>query len=327
MDFIMNHRLSTYALALGLLSTSALAQVGEQGVKKVRQEKAPMAKAPQESDASKSRNFHRDEEILGMDLWTNDGDKKADLGDIHNFVVDSSNGLITHVIISSGGVGSVGDTLRAISWDDIQWSENEEGDRVASVKHTEAKFNAIPSFEEKNIKNLVGRGAVEAAAKRLGDAKKGMDKKTAEETTAAARAAAMKGARHHLASNLHGLDIYGPKEDKAFSSIGHLVVNCDEGRIAYVTVEANQEQYLVPFEVLTIKPFLSADKESDVKYAAYAPVNGPGMVGAPTIDEKSKRTAQEPRFRQMVAKHYKMKPARKAPKAAKGKRAPAESGK
>lgn len=326
METIMNQRLLTYGLTLGLLSTSALAQSVEQGAEqKTRQEKAPMAEASQKPSAATSRNFHRDDEILSMDLWTMaDGDKE-DLGDIDDFVIDSANGAITHVIISSGGIGSLGDTLRAISWDDIQWSEDEEGDRLASVKHTEEEFEAIPAFDKKDVKSLVGRGAVEAAAKRLEGAKKGMDEKTGSQATAAARAAAMKGARHHLASKLHGLDIYGPEEEKPFSSIGHLVINCDEGHVAYVTVEANDEQYLVPLSVLTIKPILSANKSADVKYAAYAPVNEAGMVGAPTINMKEKHTAQEPRFRKKVAMHYKTEPT--APAAVKVERAPVRSGK
>lgn len=336
MELIMNKRLLTCSLTLGLLSTSALAHSGGQGAQqKTRQGKVPIAEASQEIDAAKSRNFHRDDEILSMDLWTMAGGQKTDLGDINDFVIDSSDGAITHVIISSGGVGSLGDTLRAIAWDDIQWSEDKDAERVASVKHAEEEFKAIPAFEKKDVKNLVGRGTVEAAAKRLKGAKKDMDKKAGEEATAAARAAAMKGARHHLASSLHGLDIYGPGEYEPFCSIGELVVNCDEGHIAYVTVEANDKEYLVPFSVLMIKPVLTADRAADrgadrgadVEYAAYAPVNEAGMVGAPTIDAKAQRTAQEPRFRQMVAKHYKTDAVKPAAGASKAKRAPSKSSK
>lgn len=296
----MRPRLFTLSLALGLSAPLAAAQDAVADARPAKPET--------------SENFHRDSEIRGMDLWSaEDADgERADIGDINDFVVNARTGAISHVVISSGGLGSVGDTLRALPWADIRWSENEDGERTASIDMSEDAFQALKGFDEKDLDKLVGKKAVEANAERLKDASKDLGRDDVEDAAKGLRESAGVMATNHLCSDLTGLDVFGPGEDEAFTSIGSLVFDCDNAAVAFVTLEANDEEYLVPFSTLAIRPIAPEEGEEiedadDVEYAAHAPRNEAGMKGAPTIDEDEKRTAMNPRFRAEVYAHYEMK--------------------
>ncbi|QDV09089.1 PRC-barrel domain protein [Planctomycetes bacterium Poly30] len=274
----MKHRLITHALTTSLLF-GGLAFAQETS-------KQDMARDMVNSDA-KSTNFHRDSEIIGMDLWTTvateDGEK-VDIGDIRDFVVDSKSGRISHVVISSGGVGSVGDTLRPITWDQIKWSENEDGEKVAMVDMSEKAFDAIAEFDAEKINMMNTARPVDASA--------GKDKKMVAST-------------NHLCSDIAELDVYGPGEEDSFTSIGECVINCDTGTIAYLTLEANDETYLIPFSAFQIQPISGEEAgEEDIEFAAWAPHGEEALKAAPTIDEDTKMTAQNPTFRKTVDSFY-----------------------
>lgn len=273
----MKHRILTQALTTTLLF----------GGVAFAQETSVQEPAKNEAATSKSTNFHRDSEIIGMDLWTavatEDGDK-VDIGDIHDFVIDSKTGRISHVVISSGGVGSLGDTLRTLTWNQIQWSENEEGDKVAMVDMSEKAFDAIAEFDAEKINMLDAKRAIDASAKK--------DR-------------SMIASTNHLCSDIAELEVYGPGEKESFTTVGECVINCDTGTVAYLTLEANDETYLIPFSAFQIQPISGEEaEEEDIEFGAWAPHGEEALKAAPTIDMDSKMDARNPIFRKTVDRFY-----------------------
>ena len=88
---------------------------------------------------------HSIEKLKGQRLRDGSG---AELGKIHDFIVDADTGDIIHVVISSGGVLGVGDKLRLIPCAGLEPSAV-EGFRLQSDK---AHFDAMPTISEKDLK-------------------------------------------------------------------------------------------------------------------------------------------------------------------------------
>lgn len=63
---------------------------------------------------------HRASKIIGMDV---ENVKGEDLGDIKDLVIDFDKGQIAYVVIGSGGVLGVGDTLHAVPWRSLDLSD------------------------------------------------------------------------------------------------------------------------------------------------------------------------------------------------------------
>jgi sporulation protein YlmC with PRC-barrel domain len=63
---------------------------------------------------------HRASKIIGIDVENAQGE---DLGDITDLVLDFDNGQIAYVVIGSGGVLGVGDTLHAVPWKSLKLSD------------------------------------------------------------------------------------------------------------------------------------------------------------------------------------------------------------
>jgi sporulation protein YlmC with PRC-barrel domain len=63
---------------------------------------------------------HRASKVIGMDVENAQGD---DLGDITDLVLDFDTGQIAYVVIGSGGVLGVGDTLHAVPWKSLKLND------------------------------------------------------------------------------------------------------------------------------------------------------------------------------------------------------------
>ncbi len=63
---------------------------------------------------------HRASNVIGMDVENAQGE---DLGDITDLVLDFDKGQIAYVVIGSGGVLGVGDTLHAVPWRSLDLSD------------------------------------------------------------------------------------------------------------------------------------------------------------------------------------------------------------
>jgi len=94
---------------------------------------------------------HRAKTVIGKDVKNSQGES---LGKIHDLVLNFDNGDIAYVVISSGGVLGIGDTLHAVPWKAL--SLNSQGDGfILNIDQTAWK-NA-PSFKENDWPEVADR--------------------------------------------------------------------------------------------------------------------------------------------------------------------------
>lgn len=105
---------------------------------------------------------HSAHKLMGRAVNGSNGEK---LGDISDFVIDSQSGRIPYVVVSSGGVLGIGDTLRLVpaasltpGVENTSASAGSMSASMASDKFTlnvdKAKFNGAPKFRKDQIASL-----------------------------------------------------------------------------------------------------------------------------------------------------------------------------
>jgi sporulation protein YlmC with PRC-barrel domain len=94
---------------------------------------------------------HRAKTVIGMDVKNSQGEA---LGKIHDLVLNFDNGDIAYVVISSGGLLGLGDTLHAVPWKALSLSSQEDG-FILNIDQTAWK-NA-PSFKENDWPEVADR--------------------------------------------------------------------------------------------------------------------------------------------------------------------------
>lgn len=259
------------------------------------------------ADPKKNECYAKAGSITGMDLWTRRGAEEADLGDIEDFLIDAETGTITHAIISSGGIGGVGNTLRALSCGDIEWVEGDDGDdgdRKAYVDLSEDAFAELPEFDEENADRLVreARARMEASGSvaREGAGKKG----EAGTRAASARMRAMA----QMTSEISGFDVLAPGGDETLSSVGDVYIDTERRSISFVTIEVEDAMYVVPFRALELRVTNREEAEDvdDLRFAYVAPRSLEQMARAPRISEDEDRTLENPEFVRSVYAFYGM---------------------
>lgn len=248
--------------------------------------------------------FHRAEaELIGMDLWTRAGQDegdRADLGDIQDFIIDPASGKVRGVVISSGGLGNVGDTLRRIEFSDLNWHTNTDGELEAWVKWTEEQFDEIPKFRPELLRQ---KATIDASSKVQ---RRSTDKDQEDEKEMAARDMP-KGPRMPavcMATKISGLDVFGPGELRSFATVSDVVLDCKEGSVAYLTVSYDDAEYLVPMGATKIRSVYTDPRPEEDELAVVAGMNKNGMRSAPKIDEEMNRTARHGKFREAVDRFY-----------------------
>lgn len=297
----MTRNIYTLPATFGLLCAGAIALEAQDRP----QDGRPAPAADQDAArAEKNTCYAKAGSIVGMDLWSRPGEDRSDLGDIRDFLIDSETGQVTHAIISSGGLGDVGDTLRAIPCDRIEWSEDEDGERQAHVDLSEDAFAKIPEFDEDSADRLVreARERVDAAGKvaREGAGKRG----DAGTTTASARLRTMA----QMASDIGEFDVLAPGGDEAVSSIGDVYIDTERRTVCFVSIELNDATYVVPFRALELRVTNREEAEDvdDLEFAYVAPRTAEQMKRAPRISEEGNRTLENPEFVSAVYAFYDM---------------------
>jgi sporulation protein YlmC with PRC-barrel domain len=94
---------------------------------------------------------HRAKTVIGMDVKNSQGEA---LGKIHDLVLNFDNGDIAYVVISSGGLLGLGDTLHAVPWKALSLSSQGDG-FILNIDQTAWK-NA-PSFKENDWPEVADR--------------------------------------------------------------------------------------------------------------------------------------------------------------------------
>jgi sporulation protein YlmC with PRC-barrel domain len=94
---------------------------------------------------------HRAKTVIGMSVKNSQGEA---LGKIHDLVLNFDNGDIAYVVISSGGLLGMGDTLHAVPWKALSLNSQADG-FILNIDQTAWK-NA-PSFKENDWPEVADR--------------------------------------------------------------------------------------------------------------------------------------------------------------------------
>ena len=94
---------------------------------------------------------HRAKTVIGKDVKNSQGES---LGKIHDLVINFDNGDIAYVVISSGGVLGIGDTLHAVPWKALSLNSQADG-FILNIDQTAWK-NA-PTFKENDWPEVADR--------------------------------------------------------------------------------------------------------------------------------------------------------------------------
>jgi sporulation protein YlmC with PRC-barrel domain len=94
---------------------------------------------------------HRAKNVIGMDVRNSQGEH---LGKIHDLVLNFDDGDIAYVVISSGGLLGMGDTLHAVPWKALSLNSQADG-FILDIDRTAWK-NA-PSFKENDWPEVADR--------------------------------------------------------------------------------------------------------------------------------------------------------------------------
>jgi sporulation protein YlmC with PRC-barrel domain len=94
---------------------------------------------------------HRAKTVIGMDVKNSQGEA---LGKIHDLVLNFDHGDIAYVVISSGGLLGLGDTLHAVPWKALSLNSQADG-FILNIDQTAWK-NA-PSFKENDWPEVADR--------------------------------------------------------------------------------------------------------------------------------------------------------------------------
>jgi sporulation protein YlmC with PRC-barrel domain len=94
---------------------------------------------------------HRAKTVIGMSVENSQGEA---LGKIHDLVLNFDNGDIAYVVISSGGLLGMGDTLHAVPWKALSLNSQADG-FILNIDQTAWK-NA-PSFKENDWPEVADR--------------------------------------------------------------------------------------------------------------------------------------------------------------------------
>lgn len=269
---------------------------------------APKARAGQAvAQDQKAPHFATASKLIGMDILaraTTNGERK-DIGDVRDFVVDGATGKLTQVIVSSGGVGSLGDTLRLRPFSDLRFDRTDPKAPKIWLDVTEADFDASAKLTKEALDAY--------GCKAIAEAHLGHQTRVRE---ANAKTQPKDGAIADghmsllmLASELDDFDVRamaGSVDENGASMAGESVgsvqdawIDCSAGSIAYVTVEHNKRSVVLP--MASLAPI--ADTEKKTLYFE-TPCTVAQLAAAPAIDEKANLTLDNADFRKSITEYH-----------------------
>lgn len=244
-------RLST-ALALGLALASARADDKDKSTSAIQptaphaQQTGAMAARGSVRVATEDAEDHTDRKLAGQHVR---GRASEDLGRVHDFLVDAASGRVEYAVISSGGLGGMGDKLRLLPMSALRRGEKED---EFSLAIDEAQWNQITPLSDEAFK---------AAEVTVTDDEKrrlaGHFSGSAQATTGSDSRAytASQTARLLKASDLRGKDVRSGSQE--IGSIEGLVVDLQTGTASALfdgkrDFLGTNQKYLVPLSQFTL---------------------------------------------------------------------------
>ena len=94
---------------------------------------------------------HRAKAVIGKDVKNSQSES---LGKIHDLVINFDNGDIAYVVISSGGVLGIGDTLHAVPWKALSLNSQADG---FILNIDQAAWKNAPSFKDNDWPEVADR--------------------------------------------------------------------------------------------------------------------------------------------------------------------------
>jgi sporulation protein YlmC with PRC-barrel domain len=94
---------------------------------------------------------HRAKTVIGMDVKNSKGEH---LGKIHDLVLNFDEGDIAYVVISSGGLLGMGDTLHAVPWKALSLNSQADG---FTLNIDQTAWKNAPSFKENDWPEVADR--------------------------------------------------------------------------------------------------------------------------------------------------------------------------
>jgi len=300
----MKHQQLTTALLLLSVPSLAFAAV---------QEERPRTDFVQDSDskrADKNPMYASVSELIGKDVWSradaSDESDRDDIADIRDFVIESETGRISGVILSSGGIGSIGDTLRRVEFSQLRFIHEKDGECKVWMDTTEDAFSKLASIKNDTLDPFRCKAIVAGYRDMQGRAQEA----GSGEATGKAREAHTRAMNTMLASECDDLEMRAcggcvdengkSIEGQDMGNIDEAWVNLSSGEIEYVTFEYNDRMIVIPAAMLKSQ----VDVEDEVVYIV-SPIKNTLMASAPSIDDDKKgMTLRDADFRTRVATYY-----------------------
>lgn len=260
-----------------------------------------------EAQEHKTPHFASASQLIGMNVWSRGIDDKSreDVGDIRDYVVDGKTGTLTHVVVSSGGVGSIGDTLRRMPYSALQFDVTDPKEMKVWVDMKHEDFKALPAIEKSVLAPYAGKAIAETRIAERAKAREANAPKAKGDvaTVRLPEVSAM------LVSELDDLDLRAGRgsvdaageaiDGKSVGSIHEAWIDCFAGKVAYLTVEHNGRQVVVPMAAMSA--FVDYDDKS---LYFETPCSMLTLATAPAIDEKENLTLQNAAFRATIDSFY-----------------------
>jgi sporulation protein YlmC with PRC-barrel domain len=297
----MHTKTISYALALITLPTLTL------GLPQSSEAPQKQRALQDQSSESATPHFASASKLIGTDVWSeihSDG-SRTDLGNIRDYVVEAKSGTLTHVIVSSGGIGTIGDTLRKIPYSALSFDFADPKVTKVIMDMKSEEFKALPTIEKSELSPFACKGIAEARiAERKGarNAKTPKDKEAVEagynpdlSPMLASELDDMDVRASHGSMNAEGIVIDG----SSVGSIHEAWIDCAAGKVAYLTFEHNKRQLVIPMSSMV------AYVDHDTKSMYFAtPCSMLNLATAPAIDVEENLTLANADFRKAVHEFY-----------------------
>ncbi|MEZ6014979.1 MAG: hypothetical protein R3F49_07700 [Planctomycetota bacterium] len=292
-------------IALALLSVPSLAFANAQDV-------GQTARAGQEAPERLQQAtpmYASVSDLIGKDVWSkadvSDDNDRDDMADIRDFVVDRSTGKVTGVILSSGGIGSIGDTLRQVEFSSLHFKQDDDGKRTVWMDLTEDEFSKIAKIEEDSLKPY----KCDTIAASFRDKQARAREAGSDDVTKKAREAQLRSSGAMLASEVDDLNVRAAvgstnKDGEAVAgseigSIDEAWIDLSTGEIAYYTFEFEDRMLVFPRSTISAQ----VDREGESVHFV-APATNAILSSAPAMDEEKKMTLKNMDFRAQVDRFF-----------------------
>lgn len=265
----------------------------------------------QDQDVLRSRKTASDGQFMRLDAVrdlklvtsvVSDGKREYDsLGTIDDLIVNGVTGDIEHLVISSGGVLGVADTLRMVSVGATRFNSNEK--RFETELSNDA-FKAIAAFDAGDFRERqlsARKRIIEAGASKSNKADAGDqdDKAKAEALRTGA------GRLQFLAQDLAGWRIHVMRED--VGEPNNVYVDVAGSKIAFVEFECavgedkDEVTLVVPFDSLEIIP---PTKEGETACSLLLNFTKSALAAAPSLGDNEDVVLEVRAFRDEVRTFY-----------------------